>query len=241
MSTATNTRLSSRRPGNLPTWLGLAAATLLVPACEGGGHFRILGYSTKPNYDEGIRTVYVPVFNNLTLRRGLEFDLTRAVVRQIETKTPYKVVSNREAADTELLGTIISLNKAIINRNQLNEVREAETTLAVEVVWRDIRTGELLSRPRPQNGIVAIPPGGLGIPGLPDLGVTSTPSPPGVGGTAVPPTPLSAPAPAPPAGPVLVQSLANFIPELGESLTTAEQKNVNRLAVQIVSMMEKPW
>jgi hypothetical protein len=40
---------------------------------------------------------------------------------------------------------------------------------------------------------------------------------------------------------VLVQSTGGFIPELGESLTTAEQKNVNSLAVQIVSMMEIPW
>jgi hypothetical protein len=41
--------------------------------------------------------------------------------------------------------------------------------------------------------------------------------------------------------PVLVQSIASFIPELGESITTAQQKNVNRLAIQIVSMMESPW
>jgi hypothetical protein len=38
-----------------------------------------------------------------------------------------------------------------------------------------------------------------------------------------------------------VQSLAGFIPELGESLATAEKKNVDRLAIQIVSMMEIPW
>jgi hypothetical protein len=38
-----------------------------------------------------------------------------------------------------------------------------------------------------------------------------------------------------------VASVADFIPELGESRATAEQRNVRRLAVQIVSMMEKPW
>ena len=38
-----------------------------------------------------------------------------------------------------------------------------------------------------------------------------------------------------------VRAVGNYIPELGESTTTATQKAVNRLAVQIVSMMEKPW
>jgi hypothetical protein len=40
---------------------------------------------------------------------------------------------------------------------------------------------------------------------------------------------------------LLIQSTSSFIPELGESLTTAEKFNVDKLAVQIVSMMEIPW
>jgi hypothetical protein len=40
---------------------------------------------------------------------------------------------------------------------------------------------------------------------------------------------------------VLVQATANFRPELGESITTALAIAVQRLATQIVSMMEKPW
>jgi hypothetical protein len=39
----------------------------------------------------------------------------------------------------------------------------------------------------------------------------------------------------------MVTSLANYIPEIGQSTTTGIQTNVNRLAVQIVSVMEKPW
>ena len=54
---------------------------------------------------------------------------------------------------------------------------------------------------------------------------------------------IAQPVPADQAKPpsVLVRSVASFIPELGESRTTALQQNVNSLAVQIVSMMEKPW
>jgi hypothetical protein len=181
----------------------------LLPSC---GHFSILGYTTCPNYDTTIHTVYVPIFKNNTFRRGLEFELTRAVIREIEAKTPYKVVSDAGRADTELAGTIIFLNKTVINRTQLNEVREAQTILAAEISWRNLKTGEILTKPRP-------------APGAP-----------------VPPPPVVAPgAPLPPPPTVLVQSIGGFIPEVGQSITTAEKENVDRLAIQIVSMMEAPW
>src|SRR5262249_19693924 len=139
----------------------------------------------------------------------------------------------------QLTGTIISLNKNVINRNQQNEIREAETTLAVEIVWKDLRTGESLSRPRPHASV------NTSIPPIPSPTATPRmPVPQNAQGALRPPEyvppgpPIGAP-PVPP--PVLVQSIASFIPELGESITTAQQKNVNRLAIQIVSMMESPW
>lgn len=210
--------------------LPLLAVALLLPACEGGGHFTVLGYTTRPNYDTNIHTVYVPIFKNKTLYRGLEFDLTRAVVREIESKTPFKVESDCNKADTELLGTVVTLTKNILNLNQLNEVREAETVLGVEVIWRDRRTGEILSKPRAPGEITPI------APSLPVIG--SLPGTP-------PETPVATPIPPLPPGaqaaPVLVQSIGGFIPELGQSTTTAFQENVNRLATHIVSLMEKPW
>jgi len=217
----------------------LAASALLLPSCQWDGNFTVLGYTTKPQYPDHIHTIYVPIFKNLTLWRGLEFDLTRAVIREIEAKTPYKVVSSPSCADSQLSGTIISLNKNVINRNQQNEIREAETTLAVEIVWKDLRTGEILSQPRPPataNTSIPLIPAPTGTPG--------TPVPESSDGTIrppdyVPPGALVGPPVTPP--PVLVQSIASFIPELGESITTAQQKNVNRLAIQIVSMMESPW
>jgi hypothetical protein len=186
---------------------------IFLPACEWDGQFTILGYTTRPNYDSSIRTVRVPIFKNVTFWRGLEFDLTRAVVREIEAKTPYKVVGANCSADTELTGTIINFQKNIINRDQLNEVREAETVLSVEVVWKDLRAdhvGEILSRPRPG-------------PNAP-----------------VPPPPAPG-APPPPVPGVLVQSIGHFAEELGQSTTTAQKENVDRLAVHIVEMMERPW
>jgi hypothetical protein len=40
---------------------------------------------------------------------------------------------------------------------------------------------------------------------------------------------------------VVVQATAFITPELGQSSATGRKTMVDRLAVQIVSMMEKPW
>lgn len=273
----------------------LAGLALFVPACGWDGHLNILGYTTRPNYDCSIRTVYVPIFENRTQRRGIEFDVTREVVRQIELKTPYKVVSCRDNADTELTGTIVSYNKGIVNRNQLNEVREAELTMGVEIVWRDCRTGSILSQPDRGPDAPPLPPGGirpgavpspktgpeattplmagLSQPGgnpatipvsAPARPTSATPAiktqlpadelapPPQPLGPPVPPPPGSVPpgTPVPPGAPppvepqtppALVQANGRYIVELGESNASAERMMFIRLAVQIVSMMEKPW
>jgi Lipopolysaccharide-assembly len=218
--------------------IAVAGLVVLLPACIQDGHLCIAGYTTKPNYNTAYHTVRVPIFKNNTLRQGLEFDLTKAVVNEIEWKTPYKVVSCDEDADTELLGKITLANKAVINRNQLNEIREAETTLTVELVWRDLKTGEILSKPRKGP-----PPMDLQIPALP-----SATRPTGQDGRPLelPPGAIEPPTgtPEPLVGPppvVLVTSLGHFIPELGQSITTAYQQNVKRLATQIVSLMEQPW
>ena len=105
-----------------------------------------------------------------------------------------------------------------LNINQLNEVRELETVLAVEVVWRNRHTGEILSQPR--------------APGAPPPGVLP---PPPEGLLAPPLSPLSQ------VKPTVITATGSIIPELGSSMTTARQDMANRLAVQIVSMMEKPW
>lgn len=142
----------------------LASLSGLLASCESGGHFTILGYSTRPTYNPDIHTVRVPIFKNETFYRGLEFQLTEAVIREIELRTPYKVVSAGEPADTELTGTIKAFNKNLVIPDQLNLVRQTETTLAVEVVWKDLRpghVGEVLSQPPPpppSSEAVAPPP-----------------------------------------------------------------------------------
>jgi hypothetical protein len=231
----------------------MAAVALALPSCESGGNFTLFGYNTNANYDLAIHTVRVPIFENRSFYQGLEFQLTRAVVREIETKTPYKVVGSDCNADTELTGLIRSFNKNILLENQLNEIRQGETTLSVEIVWRDLHTGKILSIPTarpadpaaPELPAIAGPAGPVTVaPGVLAPGVASAPTAPtdpvAVVGPPKPGDPALPPAPPKP-GPVIVSSVATFAPELGQSTSSARQRNVDRLAVQIVSMMEKPW
>ncbi len=105
----------------------------------------------------------------------------------------------------------------------------------MQIVWKDLRTGDILTRPI-QGSVRPATPGMPAPSALP--GVGPPPLPPAIAPD------VTAPPPEPPPGeppPVLVQSIAHFRPELGESIRYAEMQNINRLAVNIVSMMEKPW
>jgi hypothetical protein len=239
------------------TLSALAACALLLPACASwDGQFSILGYTTQPNYDLRFKTISVQVFKNrtpwtVTPAVGMEMDLTRAVVREIELKTPYKVVSCD--ADTELRGSIAFLSKGLLNYNPLNEIREGETTMTAELIWRDRRTGEVLTKPPRRPGAPReeelreplLAPGSLLPAGSRQLSTPSVPTPDSSGGIApdnqLVEEEIIDPLTRKKAIPVIVRSVAQYRPELGESLTTALQTNIDRLAVQIVSVMEKSW
>jgi hypothetical protein len=174
----------------------------------------------------------VPIFQNRTYRQNMEFWLTQAIVREIELKTPYKVVSGNQPADTELTGTIITFTKGNLNVNTANEQRDVETVLAVDLIWRDLRTGEVLSKPPLRPGEVVPPkPVTLTTEGLP--GIVPTPV------VQAPTGPRGAYSPAPDV--IRVTTTTHYIPELGQSLTSDIQDNVNRLAREIVHLMEIPW
>jgi hypothetical protein len=208
-----------------------AGAALGAAGCRGG--FSILGYQVGADalYDENIRTVYVPLFNNRSFQttpyRGFEVDLTLAVVREIGKTTSFKVTSDCDKADTELLGNIVSVSKNVQNLNQLNFLREGEVVLNVDVVWRDLRTGEILSNPRQRP-----------TPGRsPVMPRKDDPPPPFDPSVPVPPD-LTAPVPP---TPVRLVATGRFLPELGETNASAKQRVQNQIAVQVVSMMERKW
>src|SRR5262245_1580962 len=82
------------------------------------------GYSIHPPYQMDIKTVYVPVFRSVTFRKDLNLMLTEAIQKEIERRTPYKVVGSPEGADTTLEGTVNYVDKNIVVENPQNLPRQ---------------------------------------------------------------------------------------------------------------------
>jgi hypothetical protein len=135
------------------------------------------------------------MFESDSLRRNLGERLTEAVVKEIETKTPFKVLSDPALADSILSGRIVSERKSVLAENRNDEPRDVETSLIVVVNWID-RQGFAIS----QSSSFSL--------AQQSFSVTQT---------------------------------ADFVPEAGQSVSTAQQEAIQRIAKQIVSQMEAPW
>lgn len=103
------------------------------------------GYVVGSPYGPEVRTVHVPNFTSETFRRGYELRLTEAVHKQVQTRTPFRLVKE-PGADTVLRGHILSLDKRNVNQSRYDDPRELELTMAVEVVWEDLRNGQILAQ-----------------------------------------------------------------------------------------------
>jgi Lipopolysaccharide-assembly len=105
-------------------------------------------YRWQSLYRGDIRTVAVPIFSSKSFQRGVEFNLTKAVVQQMEARTPYKVVS-RENADTVLEGEIEGVRVENISSNDRTTTpQEQLLTVRVNFVWKELKTGRILCERR---------------------------------------------------------------------------------------------
>lgn len=148
------------------------------------------GYSLRPPFDETIRTVYVPIFRTVnSFRRDLNLRLTEAVIREIETTTPYKVVGSPEQADYVLEGEIELADKNALIQNPNNLPRQVTSMVQVSVAFFPSISSD------PQRGENRI----------------------------------------------RLQEMVNFYPEPGETVLTAYDKVLTKLAKRIVSNLETVW
>lgn len=103
------------------------------------------GYSAKTNFPTDVQSVQVKMFGNRSFYRGVEFDLTEALVKEIELRSPYKVVSNA-AADTLMEGTVVGVNQIRLSRRREGGLpQEMEVQILVDFVWRNQRTGKIIT------------------------------------------------------------------------------------------------
>jgi hypothetical protein len=103
------------------------------------------GYSNESLYPEQVASVYVEMFDNRSFWRGVEYKLTDALAKRIESQTPYKVVSSRDRADSVISGQIVSIDQGALSRErQTGRLLEKEVLLEAVVSWKNLKTGELL-------------------------------------------------------------------------------------------------
>jgi hypothetical protein len=145
-------------------------------------------------YPPDIQTVYVPMFESNSFRRNLSEGLTELVCKEIDLKTPYKVVGTPNA-DSVLSGKLIGDTKRVIVEDKFDQPREVEINMAVQVRWLN-RKGDLINQ------------------------ATSVPLPQDL---------------------ITLSAAGILVTEYGQSVTTAQQQSMQRLATQIVSLMETPW
>lgn len=102
-------------------------------------------------YRQDIHTVYVPIFESDSFRPELGERLTEAVIKCIESTTPYKV-THRPDADSVLRGRIVYDRKRVLTEDRYDMARDIEVSLRVEAAWTD-RAGNLIgsqfNRPLP--------------------------------------------------------------------------------------------
>src|SRR6267142_5700529 len=108
----------------------------LVPGCAG------YQLGQRSLYRPDIRTVHVPVIQSDSYRRYLGERLTEAVVKEIELRTPYKVVDS-VSADSVLSVRLVSDTKRVLANNRFSEPRDIETDFFIQTSWID-RRGDLI-------------------------------------------------------------------------------------------------
>ena len=116
----------------------------LCLSLSGCGYTMMGGQDHSSLFRRDVHTVAVPVFVNRTYRRGLETDLTKSVIQQMEEHSPYKVVP-RERADTILECQIEAATAATLSFDTLSGLPQNQTfTLVLSFTWKNLRTGEVL-------------------------------------------------------------------------------------------------
>jgi Lipopolysaccharide-assembly len=145
-------------------------------------------------YAPDVATVYVPMIDSDSYRRDLGERLTEAVVKEIELKTPYKVVSTPDA-DSILSARLLTDTRKTLVKNAFDDPRVAENEIRAQVTWLNRRR-----QPLAPAQMIVLPP---------EL--------------------------------VAMSATSNVIPEAGQSVATAQQQAIQRLAQQIVATMEAPW
>jgi hypothetical protein len=126
------------------------AKRALVTVCAllaliGLGGCQSLGYSNESLFPQDIQTISLKMFDNRTFWRNIEYDLTDALAKQIESKTPYKIISDQDLSDTTMTGQITKVfQNVLMTDRDTGDDLQMELTVQALVTWKNLKTGDLL-------------------------------------------------------------------------------------------------
>ncbi len=119
---------------------GCVLAVLAVTALAGCG-----GYTNESLFPQDIKSIYIEMFDNRTFRRGIEYTLSDAIVKRIESDTPYKVVSDRDRTDSVMDGQLVVSTESILTlERETGQALEKEVILTATVNWKNLKTGRMM-------------------------------------------------------------------------------------------------
>jgi Lipopolysaccharide-assembly len=129
----------------------IVTSTLLLAGCA---RYQV---GSESLYAPDVATVYVPMIESDSYRRDLGERLTEAVIKEIELKTPYKVVGTPDA-DSILSVRLLGDRRSLLAENSFDDPRLSESAIYTEVSWLNRRR---LPMAPPQS--IALPPELVGI------------------------------------------------------------------------------
>ena len=104
------------------------------------------GYKIGTMHRSGVRTIAIPVWTrgHGVYRRGLEMELTKAVINRIQLDTRYRICAETQA-DTKLTGQLDNVRQQPLTINtDTGTSRALEATFTVSFKWIDLRSGDEL-------------------------------------------------------------------------------------------------
>jgi len=135
----------------------ITVSTLLLAGCA---RYQV---GSESLYAPDIATVYVPMIESDSYRRDLGERLTEAIIKEIELKTPYKVVGTPDA-DSILSVRLLGDSRHLLAENSFDDPRLSESAVFSEVSWLNRRR---LPMAPPQS--IALPPELIAMDGMANL------------------------------------------------------------------------
>lgn len=122
----------------------LGALALLALGLGGCAADPTQGYSAATTFSKDVSTVAVEIFENSTFERDIEFELTDALIKEIQSRTPYRV-TGAARADSILTGRIHRIERDQLSKSRVTGLsEEVILSVTIDFQWKDQRTGRSL-------------------------------------------------------------------------------------------------